>query len=372
MLDCLKRGGRWVILVGVFLTAAETGARIEDWVTWGAPIGSSFSEDRLTVRDSVGVHGHPGYRYKKWRMNNLGFRGPDTKLEATNGRTRIVLLGASETFGLYESEHHEYAVRLQALLDSMAPGRYEIVNAGLPGLSLSSMVPYYRNLVARLRPAYVLIYPSPSFYLEVNPLPPTYVIPPVGRHSADPSGNRWRLPPRAKETFKSLIPSPLISRVRLRSLEQQRQRHPGDWVWPTVPAERMVILRHHVEILIDSIAASGVQPVLVTHTNRFVGAPADTLTSASSRLTDLASLYYPRASKGTMVAVDSVANGVLRSVASGRGITVFEVEGRIPSTNAYFADYAHFTDLGAEAMARLLAENILALPSSDSPALVQP
>jgi hypothetical protein len=357
ILELIKASGRWTVIGLGFLTAAEVAARVEDRLTWGAPLAERFSEERLTVRDSLGNHGRPHYQFKKWRMNNLGFRGADIAPVPAEGVTRVALLGASETFGLYESPEHEYAVRLQQVMDSIAPHRWEIVNTGLPGLSLSSMIPYYRGLVAPIEPAYVLVYPSPSFYLEVNPLPPVYVIPRAGNPAED-GGLVLRFPSRARESLKALVPAKLLSAYRAWSLQRRRAGQPSDWVWHQVPPDRMELMRGHVRMLVDSIQASGAKPVLVTHTNRFMGAAADTLSADRRRLTDLASLYYPKASMTVMVAVDSAANQVLREVALEKGAGVIEVEKRIPPTSAYFADYAHFTDAGAAAMAHLLAEGL--------------
>src|SRR6266850_4723322 len=119
---------RWGSLAGVFLATAELAIRIDDGLTWGAPLLSPYSNDWLLTRDSVGTRGRPSYRYQKWRMNNLGFRGADITPTPTSGRTRVAILGASETFGLFESEDREYPVRMQAVLDSAAPHRFEVVN----------------------------------------------------------------------------------------------------------------------------------------------------------------------------------------------------------------------------------------------------
>jgi hypothetical protein len=48
----------------------------------------------------MGQHGRPNAQYLKWKLNSLGFRGP----ELDPGATRILCVGSSETFGQYESE----------------------------------------------------------------------------------------------------------------------------------------------------------------------------------------------------------------------------------------------------------------------------
>jgi hypothetical protein len=371
----LGMGLRWCAIAAVFLTTAELFARVDDWVTWGAPLLSPYNHDRLLMHDSLGIRGRPGYRYEKWRMNNEGFRGADMSLTTAPGRVRVVVIGASETFGLYESEGREYPARLQTLLDSIAPGRFDVINVGLPGMSLSAMVPYYRNLVARLNPRYVLIYPSPSFYLEVTPLPAVYTPPRVDPRVAGAATRRWppprdffesRLGAKGRDVLKELIPPSLVTAYREWRLRRLRAGQEPGWVWQSVPEDRMAILREHLERLIPSIRATGAEVVLLTHTNRFIGAPGAAAGPDRRHLVNLIAAYYPRATEHVMVAVDSAANTIIRQVAQAEGAPVVEVEGRIPPGGADFADYAHFTDAGADAMARILADGLLRLERPDS------
>jgi len=360
---------RWLAILGVFLATAEAFARLDDTVTWGAPLLRPYTHDRLLLQDSLGFRGRPGYRYQKWRMNNEGFRGPDLAPAPTPGRIRVAVVGASETFGLYESEGAEYPARMQVLLDSLAPGRFEVINAGLPGMSLSSMISYFGRAVRPVQPQMVLIYLAPAFYLEIKPLAAVYAPPrftsPAARHIGP-----WAFPPdffesrlggKARDVLKELIPTFAVTAVREWRLNRQRSTHETGWVWRSVPEDRMAIFGQHLERLVTSIQATGVKVALVTHTNRFIGAPSDTLGPDRRHLVNVMSLYWPQASPGVLLAVDSVANAITRQVAVEHGAAVLEVEGRIPPSPKYFADYVHFTDAGADSMARIIAAGVIRL-----------
>ena len=93
------------IFVGllIFVLAVEMCARVDDFIAYGAPFGESYTSDRLYEHDQIGQRGRPGARYKKWHLNSLGYRGPELR----NGTIRIICLGASETFGLYEADGEE-------------------------------------------------------------------------------------------------------------------------------------------------------------------------------------------------------------------------------------------------------------------------
>ena len=236
---------RSLAILVVFLATAEAFARVDDAVTWGAPLLSPYTHDRLLLQDSLGFRGRPNYRYQKWRMNNFGFRGPDITPRPAPGVIRVAVVGASETFGLYETEGAEYVARMQALLDSMAPGRFEVINAALPGMSLSSMISYFNRVILPARPQMLLIYPSPSFYLEEKPQPVVYTpprfTPPLPRHIGP-----WAFPPdffeprlgdKGREVLKGLVPTFVVTAVRQWRLDRARSAHPASWVWETVPEE---------------------------------------------------------------------------------------------------------------------------------------
>jgi hypothetical protein len=367
----LVAAARWLAIAAVFLATAEVFSRVDDALTWGAPLLSPYTHDRLLLQDSLGFRGRPNYRYQKWRMSNAGFRGPDIKPTPLPGVIRVAVVGASETFGLYETEGAEYPARMQVLLDSVAPGRFEVINAALFGMSLSSMIDYFDRAILPARPLLLFVYPTPSFYLEEQPPPLVYTPPrfsPPAPHRIGP----WEFPPdffesrlaeKGRDVVKALVPDLVVMAVREWRLNRVRSAHAADWVWKSVPEDRLTLLRQHLERVLADVQAAGVSAVLVTHTNRFIGAPADTLGTDRRHLVNQMSLYHPKASQSVLLSVDLEANKVIRQVAADHGAGIVEAEGRIPSTSRYFADYAHFTDAGADAMARIMVSGVLRITS---------
>jgi hypothetical protein len=307
------------------------------------------------------IRGRAGAQYEKWRMNSLGFRGPETSVTPAPGITRIAVLGASETFGLHESAGREYPVRLQQILDSLAPGRYEIVNVGLPGMSPSAMLPYVQHAVRPLAPSMVIVYPSPSFFLETNAPPDRFILPQlrVGREAVL-GIPRLRFVAKAKNVLKRVIPVGLQVAVREQSLSRTRADHPPDWIWRRVPTERVALFERQMRDVVVAIRDIGATPLLVTHTNRMLtrGAPGTALDH--QHLLGV-NMYYPRASEAVLVGIDSAANEALRRIGDDLLAPVAEAMGGVPSDSLHFPDYAHFTDRGADAMARLLASRVLSL-----------
>src|SRR5688572_3869912 len=96
---------RFLGLAAIFLAGLEIMARLDDSLTHGAPfLGRYDAPSMLLDRDSLGIKGRANGKFEKWVLNAKGFRGPDPRVPKPAGKIRIVALGASETFGLYESE----------------------------------------------------------------------------------------------------------------------------------------------------------------------------------------------------------------------------------------------------------------------------
>ena len=92
----------------IFIVTIETMARIEGKIKWGADILTNYSSDNLKVSDQYGVHNRFNTKFEKWEINKYGFRGPDIEKNKSNQQIRIMFLGASETFGLYEQKEAAY------------------------------------------------------------------------------------------------------------------------------------------------------------------------------------------------------------------------------------------------------------------------
>jgi lysophospholipase L1-like esterase len=86
--------------------------------------------------------------------NGLGLRGPEVR---DDGSIRILALGDSCTWGYRVREEESYPEILQRLLDRRAPGRYQLINAGVPRYTSYHGVLYLSEQGLALKPAIVLI-----------------------------------------------------------------------------------------------------------------------------------------------------------------------------------------------------------------------
>ena len=357
----------WIALLVAAAVVFELSCRVEDWVMYRTPIASPYqSIEDLVIRDADGMHGRPNAQFQEWIMNGLGTRGPSASLLPPKNTTRVITVGASETFGLRESPDHEYPrqledslnARLRALGCSSENGRFEVLNAAFAGMSLPTTDQDLRNRLVRYRPSIVVAYPSPAAYLG-GPLPTA--TPPDS--SADPNRVslaavlRPRALERVRNQLKLMIPSVIQTWLRRREINNynSRRTHDATWLFQGVPADRVAAYDADLRHLVGTIRSIGATPVLATHANAFNGRrniDTDKLTAWQKT--------WPRASGTTLVAFDSVAGLVTEKVGADSGVVVVDAATKLAGApDSAFADAVHFTDLGATLMASTFAEGVM-------------
>jgi len=71
---------------------------------------------------------------------------------------RILSVGDSHTFGTNVAEEESYPAQLQRLLDEIEPGRFSVVNLGVPGMSSTQVRRRLATNVARYDPDLVIVW----------------------------------------------------------------------------------------------------------------------------------------------------------------------------------------------------------------------
>jgi lysophospholipase L1-like esterase len=90
----------------------------------------------------------------QFRINAAGLRGPELR---DDDSIRILTIGDSCTWGWQVADDESYPARLQQLLDyRWGQGRYQVLNAGVPGTTSYQGLQYLRTRGLQLHPALVL------------------------------------------------------------------------------------------------------------------------------------------------------------------------------------------------------------------------
>jgi len=345
----------------VFVVVLELATRIDERLRFGTPLMSRVlsSEDLREFREGA-VQGRPNARYQKWGLNELGLRGPSTSREPRPGVIRIVTVGASETFGMAEAEGREYPRQLEDSLNLAAAGRhsarrFEVLNASLPGMSIPSILLALRGHIRSLSPELVVVYPSPSFYVDREaPHPPTDA--PADDTLSFTRALRPRVIPRIVDAAKSLLPAAVLDGLRQRDIQKSIEQYPPDWRFTSIPQDRLTLFSEHMREIVGAIRSIGAEPILMTHGNAFMdGSRNDALARAWER-------FYPRATASTLIAFDSAARAVTLQVARDSGVVAVDVAADLARDRDHvYSDFAHFTELGAARVAADLRDSVRAV-----------
>jgi hypothetical protein len=343
---------RAALFSGAVIACMELWARIDDAIQFGAPMLSDYSqESMLVLKDSTGVRGRPHGRFEKWNLNSLGFRGPEIAAEKTPGVLRIATMGASETFGIYESPGMEWPRRLEAGLAEAFPGRaFEVVNAAFPGMGLESAGHYYETRVRPLRPDVILLYLNVLPFFD-KPKPPGN--PPVTQAGQagrpGPSGifrlGKPRLFSKLNRALHTRGPVELVSWLEQRRLRRRYQAFPRDRQTPNLDSAQARAFADRLREFVAVLRNDGVTVVLSEH------AHALTVWDPATHPEGWLNLwrYWPTVSESELREGYPVLNGLYRKVGEETGCPVVgqaDLLADAPDSN-FAADGLHFTDRGA-------------------------
>jgi len=360
LLALTRQAGRALLLVALFLATLELCTRVEAWWRWDAPFWGPYSSEILRTTDAIGTRNRPGARFEKWAINSAGFRGPELRVEKAPGVVRVGIAGASEMFGLYESPDKDVAAQLREQL-STAPGRFEVVNLAAAGITPPRMRELYERWAGRFGFDFVVVYPTPAFYLDVDP--PSRATE-TGRAAAARESLTLRLPDKLWRALRELLPAGFQGWLKRAQIERVRRAHAPDWVWTQAPPDRVALFESDLALLVESIERSGARVILATHANRFTSPPRsgdDAIMLGWIR-------FYPRASAQCLLDMERQANDAVRRLGRERGLAVVDVEQLTGKDPGYYADFAHFTDAGASRVAAALGAEVRSLaPLRDAP-----
>jgi hypothetical protein len=354
-----RRVAVWTISVLVFILTLEASIRIEDRVRWGAPMLGTYSHAALFTVDSIGWHPRPGARYQKWIINEHGFRGPSFSRDKPPGIVRVAVLGSSETFGQAENAGQEFPRILERMLNENTgvtaglPGeRFEVVNAGVPGMSVARMGAYWNRWVRNFDVDVVVVYGSPTFYLGAAPPPDSEAfatLPPTQ------PANGARLLPKTREAINRFLPESFEAILKRVSIRRIVAANGDGWVWKEVPQDRLNAYLRHTRELVETLSQSGQGVVLATHASA-VERPLDS--------DDRAILvgwrkFLPRAEPEMILEFEAQANAGLIALGRETGVPVVRLDQSIPHERRFFSDHQHFLDAGAEIAAQSLVDAVL-------------
>jgi len=153
-----------VIITVTLLLAAEGSTRV-----WALYFRTSYEHynprtGRLELVPNLRYSNSQG---REFRINSKGFVGPEFDDQPSPDVYRIIALGDSCTFGLWQMVYPSLLERL--LNDSGSSRRFEVINAGIEGYNSTFALGRIRDELLRYRPKLMIIYIGWNDLMKTDP-----------------------------------------------------------------------------------------------------------------------------------------------------------------------------------------------------------
>jgi len=282
-------------------------------------------------------------------INRLGFRGPDFDAVKPVGVTRILVVGASTTFdpcALLDSE--TWTARLEHWLGELAPDRrFQVINAGVPGLPMQEQVIRLLTELYALEPDVIVLYAGHGIVAASGASPVEGSTPGLPGEAvvATPWGAWLEQNSRVFAALRARL-QPVAGATPLTEEE-----------WAHAVDEAAEDFRRDLTSFTVIGKSLGARIVLV-EINRLTGSRAPNEFNASERAA-WATLFATPAE--VVHAGYQRFHEIWREVAEGTGSSFIPADSiGITGASYYCAnDPIHFNTAGSEAMGRKLAERLL-------------
>lgn len=155
----IPKSVRTLLWAAGLLLVAEAQLRARAWHRHGAagPVADIYQLDESGHRRLKPGATLAGSN-RQLHINRLGFRGHEPEVPKPPGVTRIVALGDSTTFGMEARDDDAVWVsRLGTELGDAQGGRFDTVNAGVPGYTLADSAALLCDRIVPLDPDIVIV-----------------------------------------------------------------------------------------------------------------------------------------------------------------------------------------------------------------------
>ena len=317
----------------------------------------------LQEEDINGIcHNVPNTVYQKWKINSLGFRGKEIDFEKKEGKIRIVCFGGSETFGFYESPCKEWPSQLKEMVRDEFP-TVEVINASIVGLRVTKRKDYVWKYVLPLKPDIMIIFHQRFLeYLKES------IREAKGRGLASKGGGERVKNPAVESTTISVnralskavdvlmrcSPKELFTQHRLWGIRRRIRRKEKKYLlhkepMNDVPDDILFEYERDLRAFVHYLKENYIVPVLSTFPALVTPFNKDTYEDLllATRL-----VFCIELSKNGILNALRELNHMIRKIAKEENLILIDNDDLIPKTREYFGDNFHYTDQGAQIVAR--------------------
>ena len=353
--ETTSRAVRWVaivvlplLLLLVAALAAEALVRARQWSKNGT-LGSY--SDLYVTDNSIGLRLlRPSMQFGNVHVNSAGFRGPELITPKPVDDVRIAFLGASTTFAAEPSSDDAEVwpdLVVQKLRRRFPKTRFDYINGGVPGHTLSSTRKLLQARILALQPDIIVIFPGTNDL--VGELMDLAVAQGLARPH-DASSESWI-------ARKSLLWELVAKNLRVISARQAARS--GSQGLKFDPSELGKQFGPNLVALLKEASADAQRVAIATFPTQ--------LRSHQSRERQLSAavsafVYMPFMSANGLIAAYANHNQLIEQAALAQGALLIGNEEAFPADPDHFVDTVHFANKGNQVMASRVADALASDP----------
>jgi lysophospholipase L1-like esterase len=286
--------------------------------------------------------------------NNYGFRGDELKEPKEPGKYRIFLIGGSTTEGMYIDDKKSMNSLIQDYLSDM---NAEVFNAGKSGDKLPDHISMLAHRIVQLQPDMVVLFCGLNDLRQNSYDYKHRFIKTSGKnlyHWYDDSKmflSNFQIYRRLYNIFKR----PGVENITFRSDYKSKTKYLQSLpVSNKIPELNLPAYEICLKTFAGICRENNIGLVFVTQASTW-DSQADPAVISRHWMSFIGSERFPEdiMNKG----LESY-NDVIRSVAAGSGVLLYDLSKEIPRTSKYFFDDCHFNNNGVEFFARGVSEII--------------
>lgn len=328
----------------------------------------------FTFRNNTAIEGgHPNQNKKALvYTDQYGFLANDTSLtyEKGNDEVRIATIGASTTANLNLNYSENWPGRLGGFLQNDYPDkRFKIINAGTPGFDTAQSISNLALRVMPFKPDIVIIYHA---YNDLKAIRKDVEFRPDYSHiHTKPHGFHKEPSVITKMLNKSMLYVRMRNKKRetnktLHGIQQQLNLADSSKKFSLIPQYAEQSFEQHMRILIHIAKSGGAKVILSTfatlHDPNLDYDDKDDLERLSAfQINNISGLLHFTPGLTLTAIFDGFLkfNDVIRKLAVEESFTLVDNANLIPHEDRYFVDRVHFSEAGAELMARNFYQGIV-------------
>jgi hypothetical protein len=344
----------------ILIFAIEICARIDDKIRYGAPFFGDYSSALLRAKDPEGINSNvPNSHFEKWNINRFGFRGRDVSIRKPKGVTRIICMGTSETFGLYESPGREWPNQLNNMLNG--DNHFQVINTSVVGLPLKKYRRYIEKYVIRFEPDVIILLINPFDYAvgtekfaKRQNTSQKHINEGLKRKIFDLKNiiYTFRILPKFKQVLKTLIPEEVLRKYQIWDMERQlqgleRRRLDGNKPINVISNQSLDGFRSDLEELVEFLRHQKIKVILSSYP---VLISSENIDKHLEVFLDHRRFYIELSLQG-IIDASVKFDEVIKRVANDYSIGFIDNNAALSKDSRNFADNVHYTDEGARLVA---------------------